>query len=157
MADMKHLRKKLLINREVQGAIICKTVLHWFFYLTAIIFTVVICEVWRDPSKLAIKLVFQSFIYFAPAVIASIILLPAVIYDTLKESNRVAGPIYRLRCEMEKLTQTGSVRNLRFRDGDHWNEMADTFNELADSHQALQDELNQLKKRVGAQTESATS
>ena len=128
--EKKALRKKLYVNREVQGALLLRSVLHWFFYMCAILLTVVIVTAVRDRSELAIKLVFKSFVYFSPAIIASVILLPLFIYDILKQSNRVAGPIVRLRNEMKKLANGENVKELRFRDGDHWKELAEDFNTL---------------------------
>lgn len=129
--EKKALRKKLYVNREVQGTLILRSILHWFFYMCAILLTVVVFTVIRDPSELAIKLVFESFIYFSPAIIASVILLPLFVWDILKASNKVAGPIHRLRNEMAALAAGNDVKELRFRDGDHWTELADEFNVLA--------------------------
>jgi nitrogen fixation/metabolism regulation signal transduction histidine kinase len=92
---------------------------------------VVVFTVIRDPSQLAIKLVFKSFVYFSPAIIASVLLLPLFIHDILKTSHKVAGPIHRLRNEMTKVTEGKEIKTLRFRDGDHWTELAEDFNEMA--------------------------
>ena len=129
--DKKALRKKLYVNREVQRTLILRSIMHWYFYMCAILLTVVIFTVIRDPSELALKLVFKSFIYFSPAIIASVILLPLFVWDILKASNKVAGPIHRLRNEMAILVSGHDVKELRFRDGDHWSELADEFNLLA--------------------------
>jgi len=129
--EKKALRKKLYVDRQVQGALILRSVLHWYFYMCAILLTVVVFTVIRDPSQLAIKLVFKSFVYFSPAIIASIVLLPLFIYDILKTSHKVAGPIIRLRNEMAKVTHGEKIKELRFRDGDHWAELAKDFNEMA--------------------------
>ncbi len=130
-AEKKALRKKLYVNRQVQGALILRSVLHWYFYMCAILLTVVVFTVIRDPSQLAIKLVFKSFIYFSPAIIASVVLLPFFIYDILKASNKVAGPIHRLRHEMKKVTSGENIKALRFCDGDHWADLAEEFNLMA--------------------------
>ncbi|MEM7782677.1 MAG: hypothetical protein AAF623_04930 [Planctomycetota bacterium] len=148
MSDKKHLRKKLFINAEVQGAILHRTVLHWFFYLAAILLTTVIIASLKDPSKMAIRMVFQSFVYFSPAIIASIVLLPLIVYDMLRESNRVAGPIYRLEKEMTKLRKGQKVKELRFRDGDHWSDLAVTFSQMAAAHQANLEQIESLKKQL---------
>ena len=129
--EKKLLRKKLYVNKEVQRALILRSILHWYFYMCAILLTVVICTAIRDPSQLALKLVFKAFVYFSPAIIASVLLLPLFVYDILKSSHRVAGPICRLRNEMIKLSNGEDVKELRFRPGDHWTELAEDFNVLA--------------------------
>ncbi len=129
--EKKTLRKQLYVNRDVQLELILRSILQWYFYMCAILLTVVIFTVIRDPSVLAIKLVFKSFVYFSPAIIASVILLPLFVWDVLKASNRVAGPIHRLRNEMAALAAGRDVKELRFREGDHWSEIAEEFNVLA--------------------------
>ena len=130
--EKSRLRKKLYINPEVQRALILRSILHWFFYMSAILLVVAIFTTLRDPSQLALNLVFKSFVYFAPAIIASVVLLPLFVYDILKSSNRVAGPIFRLRNEIRTLASGEDISELSFRDGDHWSELADDFNLLAD-------------------------
>jgi hypothetical protein len=129
--EKKRLRKKLYVNPEVQRTLILRSILHWFFYMCAILLVVVIFTSLRDPSQVAIALLFKSFVYFAPAIIASVILLPLFVYDILKSSNRVAGPIFRLRNEIRTLASGEDIKELRFRDGDHWFELAEDFNVLA--------------------------
>lgn len=129
--DKKRIRRKLYVNREVQNALILRSILHWFFYMCAILLTVVVFTAIRDPSQMAIKLVYQSFVYFSPAIIASVILLPLFVWDILKAGNKVAGPIHRLRNEMATLVAGHDIRELRFRDGDHWIDFAEEFNALS--------------------------
>lgn len=154
--DQQTHRKKLYINREVQGALILRSVLHWYFYMCAILLTVVIFTVIRDPSVLAIKLVFKSFVYFSPAIVASVVLLPLFIWDILKASNKIAGPIYRLKNEMSLLASGGEVRELRFRDGDHWKELADEFNLLAKTLSAERESRNAIEKKQEQLSETST-
>lgn len=145
----KALRKKLYVNREVQGDILLRSVVHWCFYMVAILLAVVVWTAVRDPSQVALKLVFESFVYFSPGIVASVVLLPVFIYDILKASHRTAGPIIRLKAEMAKLANGENVDELRFRDGDNWADMADEFNNLAEQVMAerkLLKELNQQRE-----------
>ena len=126
----KALRKRLYVD-DIQKTMIVRTILHWYFYMSAILLVVCLGAIWFDPQKLAIKHVFEAFVYFSPAVVASVFLLPLVVWDMLKATNRIAGPVYRLRCEMEKLAAGENVKELRFRDGDAFEELAEEFNRLA--------------------------
>jgi len=124
-------RKKLFVNREVQGAILLRSVMRWCLYLCAILLAVVIWTAVRDPSQIAIKLVFKSFVYFSPAIVASIILLPLFLFDVLKDSHRTVGPILPLRKAMANLADGQEIKPLKFRKGDHWFNVAEEFNVLA--------------------------
>jgi hypothetical protein len=130
--EKKTIRKKLYVNPEVQGAMLLRAVLQWCFHICAILLVVVVWTAFRDPSQIALKLVFKSFVYFSPAIVASVVLLPLFIYDVLKASNRIAGPLVRLRCELAKLAEGEEVNRLRFRSGDTWSDLAEEFNLLAE-------------------------
>ena len=129
--ETKNRRRKIPLNPDMQGTVLVRSVLHWCFYVSAILLVVVIWTAIRDPSQSALKLVFESFVYFSPAIVASIILLPVFVYDALKATPSAAGPMFRLQCEMAKLTEGKQVDPLKFRDGDNWDELAENFNGLA--------------------------
>jgi nitrogen fixation/metabolism regulation signal transduction histidine kinase len=63
-------------------------------------------------------------------------MLPVVIRDLSKLTNRFAGPVYRLRQAMSELREGKFRGNLKFRDNDYWQEMASEFNELAKQMEA---------------------
>lgn len=130
------MRKKLLINRTAQGSIIKRSIYHWYFCTSLILMTMAIFIALSDPSRSAILLIYELWTYFSPAFVASVVLLPLFIYDILKLSHKIAGPLERLSAEMTKLADGESVKPLRFRDGDYWPELAEKFNELAAKVQA---------------------
>jgi hypothetical protein len=68
---------------------------------------------------------------FAPAAIGSLLLLPVVLIDVLRLSNRFTGPMFRVRRTMNLLAQGEPVPPLKFRDGDFWMEFAGDFNAVA--------------------------
>ena len=143
----KAIRQKLYVDQDVQRTLIVRTILQWYFYMSAILLVICLGAIWMDPSQLAIKHLFKSFVYYAPGVIASVLLLPLFVYDMLKATNRIAGPIYRLRNEMKKLASGQEVRQLRFRDGDHWGDLAEDFNELAEAVIAERQRHNNLPEK----------
>ena len=89
-----------------------------------------------DPSRSALLLIYELWGYFSPAIVASVVVLPLFIFDILKLSHKIAGPLERLSAEMQKLADGESVEPLRFRDGDYWPELAEKFNELAEKVQS---------------------
>ncbi len=133
MTDKKarHFRKQLWINREAQGAIIKRSIFHWYLCTSLILLVVVIFTALKDPSRSALPLIYELWNHYAPAILASFVLLPVFALDLLKGSNKIAGPLHRLRNEMIKLQNGEQIRPLHFRDGDFWPELAEQFNELA--------------------------
>ena len=66
--------------------------------------------------------------FYGPAAIASFLLLPLVIVDIIRFSNRFVGPLLRLRRSMRALARGEYVEPIEFRDNDFWYDFADEFN-----------------------------
>jgi hypothetical protein len=64
--------------------------------------------------------------------IALIVIFPIFAYDSLKLSNRFAGPMVSFRNALKKLSRGEPVKPLSFRKGDFWRELAADFNRVAD-------------------------
>jgi len=68
---------------------------------------------------------------FWPAMLASLMILPAVLWDLTRMSNRFVGPVYRLRNSMRDLADGKPVDPVHFRTGDFWFDFAEDFNRVA--------------------------
>ena len=126
------LRQQLLIDKSVQGTLLRRTALYScacaVYFIVILIFT----ESMSDPDQPFSEAVFRCFdeaIFWAPGLM---LLTPVVAYDLLRVTNRFAGPVFRLRREMQRLVDHESIDPLNFRDGDYWLEMADIFNQIRD-------------------------
>ena len=124
------LRQQLLIDSNVQGSILFRTGLYSaacaVYFIVILVFTESMSSPDRDFAD-SIWHCLDEAIYWAPGLV---LLTPLVAYDMLKLTNRFAGPIFRLRREMQRLASGQSDRPLNFRDGDYWTEMADQFNTI---------------------------
>ena len=150
--EKKALRKKLYVNKEAQGSIIKRSIYQWYFCTSLILMTMAIFISLRDPSRSALLLIYELWTYFSPAIVASVFVLPLFIYDILKLSHKIAGPLERLSTEMTKLTDGQKVDTLRFRTGDYWPELAEKFNELAAK---VQSEREQRSRTDSTEDQSA--
>jgi hypothetical protein len=119
----------------VQGALIASAVRYWLVSIAAIgVFTMLgwlfICPGVAGfvGSGAPMATILPVFVM---GLLASLLMLPFVIYDMMRLSNRFAGPMYRLHRSMEQLASGAAVETIRFREGDFWQEFADTFNKLA--------------------------
>ena len=59
-----------------------------------------------------------------------LLLLPVFLRDTLKLSNRFAGPMYRLRIALQSLAAKQSASPIKFRAGDFWQEATTDFSRI---------------------------
>jgi hypothetical protein len=102
---------------------------------------------WRmlsGPTK-SLNYHFEDVWYwFGPAaVFSTLILLPLLIVDSLRLSNRFAGPVFRLRREMHRFVAGEPVQKLGFRDNDFWKDLADEFNAFVQKAQLLAEKAEQ--------------
>lgn len=124
------LRQQLLIEHGVQGSLLQRTALYsaacsiYFVVILAFSRSMANPHAALDDSLLHCL---DDAIYWAPGLL---FLIPLMAYDMLKLTNRFAGPVFRLRREMQRLVSGESERPLNFRDGDYWTDVADVFNEL---------------------------
>ena len=58
-------------------------------------------------------------------------MLPVLLYDLAKYSNRFAGPVYRLQRNLNALAEGQSVAPMSFRENDYWQALAESFNKVA--------------------------
>lgn len=70
----------------------------------------------------------EMWFYYEPALVASALLLPLVIMDVLRFTNRMIGPLLRVRRSMRALARGEYVEPIEFRGADYWKEIADEFN-----------------------------
>lgn len=127
------LRKRIYVDSEIQFGLIRRTLIHWGLYMVAVQMIVMIWFTYRNHDATLGNLLRESFINFAPALFAGVVLLPLFLYDQLKFSHRMVGPIHRMRREMQKLSRGEGVQRLRFREQDHWPQLAEEFNRLAET------------------------
>lgn len=71
--------------------------------------------------------------------IASVVLLPIILWDILKLSHRWVGPIARLRMSLQSLSKGQSLAPVRFRNHDFWQDLAEDLNGVAAQLDRLRD------------------
>jgi len=128
MSEMKSLRKRLFVDPKVQGALVGRVILYWVVCLITITLMLICWRIVTGPARPFYTHFDDLWFFHGPAVIASFILLPLVVLDIVRLSNRFAGPMLRLRRSMRALARGEHVEPLEFRDADYWHEVAEEFN-----------------------------
>ncbi|MBX7169161.1 MAG: hypothetical protein K1X74_22690 [Pirellulales bacterium] len=142
-------RQKLFVDPRVQGALMLRTVTYWFCCLLTIT-TLVLC--WRimfGSARVFYKHFDEMWFQLGPALVASLFVLPLVLIDVLRLSNRFVGPIVRFRQALRTLAQGGQIEPLHFREGDFWHELSEELNAL--NARLQHSELAGLAKTSGEQ------
>jgi hypothetical protein len=145
MKDAK--RTRLFIDPQVQGRLLCRVVLYWCMAV-AIMGTLaavqVAIETRHAPSSVVIN---RTLLAFGPSLIAAVLLLPVILFDALRFSNKFAGPMHRLRREVKRLADGDSYAPIDFRKGDFWYDLAQEFNRLADKLERLEGPVSEITRK----------
>lgn len=131
MSSAKYPRKKLFVDAKVQGALALRVVFYWCVCLMTMTLMLVCWRIVTGPARMFYLHFDEMWFHYGPALVASFVLLPLIVIDVVRLSNRFAGPLVRLRRSMRALARGERVRPIFFRDGDFWQDLADEFNILA--------------------------
>ena len=130
MSQRQVRRRQLFVDSKVQGALVLRVLLYWIVCLITVTLMLLCWSIIRTPRMFYTHFDDMWF-HYGPALIASLVLLPMVVVDIIRLSNRFAGPLVRLRRAMRALAQGEQVRPIHFRENDFWQEFADEFNAIA--------------------------
>ena len=140
MATFK--RRKLFVDPKVQGAFLARIAVYWFLCIIA---SGTILAGWTLFTGGA-RVFFQPFAefwgQFAPAFFVSALMLPILMFDCVRLTNRFAGPMFRVRREMRNLANGIPTNRIYLRSGDFWMEFAAEFNAVRDRVILLEEHLN---------------
>jgi hypothetical protein len=125
------IRKRLFVDRKVQRALMLRALEYWFCCLATVGLAHVVWNLATNRYASLNEYFLDAWDFFLPATIVSLLVLPLIMYDILKLSNRFTGPLYRVRRELRRLAAGEPVVPVRFRSDDFWLDLADEFNAAA--------------------------
>lgn len=121
-------RRHLFVDPQIQGRLILRVVLYWMLCLIGVGLMLLAWRLCVGPAKLLHDHLRDLWHDYLPALVASLLLLPLVIADVLRVSNRFVGPLLRLRRAMRQIARGELIQPLHFRRDDLCQEMAEEFN-----------------------------
>ena len=130
MAIQNRKRRQLFVDRRVQGALLLRATGYWLFCLLTVSLMVLCWGVLTGPRAPAAETLGRLLTTYAPALLASLILLPMVLVDCNRFSNRFVGPLLRFRRNLRQLADGEAVKPIQFRDHDYWTDLAESYNDL---------------------------
>jgi methyl-accepting chemotaxis protein len=140
------MRKRLLVDRKVQGSLMLRAVEYWFCCLATVGLALLAWKLITGPDQPLYQFFFDAWRFFLPTAVVSVLILPLLVYDILRLSNKFTGPLFRLRRELRRLAAGENVPPIRFRSGDFWPEMADEFNAVAQRLEMLANRAETARK-----------
>ena len=155
---MKERRTRIVSHRRIQFALVKRILLHWAILFVA---SLSLMTVWQllvsgEPFNLFSEHMKTMWIRIAPVFVVLAVLLPVFVYDTIKFSNQMTGPIYRLQKSLQSLANGEELGPIKFRKKDFWQDLATDFNNLLEStdHGVKQDSDNESCESEEAQPET---
>ena len=118
---------------------------YWVCTILTITAMVLCWRIMTGPARIFYTHFDDMWFHFGPAFVASLFLLPLLVVDCVRLTNRFTGPLYRLRRCLRELSVGQTVPNIHFRDGDFWQEVAEEFNAVNLRVQSLERELAEIK------------
>ncbi len=135
------LRKRVWIDRPVQGVLIGRVMLYWLCGLLYLGVGSACFEYNQRPDASMAELFGSLMSQWGPWMPSLLLVIPLVIFDVTRLSNQFAGPIYRLRQHLQQIEENPDCKPLSFRREDYWHDLAKPIN-------SLQGELVELRKQV---------
>ncbi len=131
-------RTQILVDPKVQWAIARRIVLHWCCFVIGLVTVNVMLRMMFTISDESLaESLRRALVAQMSLVVVMLTMLPMFLLDTMKLSNRFAGPMYRIRTALVKIPGGGPMAPLKFRTGDFWQEVAEDFNLVVRQHEAL--------------------
>lgn len=156
---LRNRRRKYSIDSAVQGALTRRLLCHWLAFCGL---CTLILPIWQVINGGALKgpflvLMQEAWIEMIPVFVLMVLLLPMFVWDTIKLSNRFAGPMYRFRTVLRSMAAGENVRPIQLRRGDFWTDVADDINAVAQRLEGLKQKPSresQVEENQAEKTES---
>ncbi|WP_145171420.1 hypothetical protein [Rubripirellula lacrimiformis] len=151
-----YVRSKILVDPKVQWTIVGRLVAHWCMFLVCLIAICTMVRVMFTGGDVSMgTTVVESLKTQMPMAIVMLMLLPVFMRDSMKLSNRFAGPMFRLRTALRSVAQDQPTGPINFRAGDFWQEAAVDFNVMLQKLEDLKTENESLKSQIRESSDTA--
>lgn len=136
-ASKPHPRKRLFVNPAIQGRLLSRTAFYWVLYHAVLWMAMFLYRYGEHRGALLAGAAPRTFAdlygqfvreHFSLWICAFAI-LPIVLWDLLRFSHRVVGPLVRFQRTVESLTVGERVEEVRLRNGDLLVELQTSFNQ----------------------------
>lgn len=135
-------RTKFFVNREIQGRILMRLIKYWVLYNLAIWHGLVLIDFQRfgiagmlngGPRVSPVEFYCEFAANHSLLLVLSAAMFPVILWDMVKLTHQVAGPLVRFRNTLHKMTAGEPVKKVELRKGDLLIEFQEAFNEFLES------------------------
>lgn len=142
----KQLRQKLFVNKAIQGRLLVRIGLYWFLYHGVLWMSLFLFRYAEHRGAVQAGALPRSFadLYqqfsreYLGVWVCAVAVAPIVLWDLLKFSHRIVGPLVRFKNTLDSLSAGKTVDPVRLRDGDLLVDLQDTFNKYLNTLQSFE-------------------
>lgn len=149
--DTQNARKRIYVDRFVQGGIVARVMFLWLTFGTITILIAVLLKYFANPTMEFTYYLEDSRQLGGSLLMAFAAVFPLAVLHLMQFTHRFAGPILRLRRMMQNLVLGEEVPKLKFRKNDYWQDLADDFNSIADCLAEARKRIKELETRLDEQ------
>lgn len=122
-------RRRFYVDGEVQNPLARRIALQWLMFIVVCFGVVGFVQacIENPGSPLGEMFVFSLKRNLLP-ILTGFSLVPVFVHDTIRSTNRFAGPVTRLRETLREIAKDGKPRELTIRNDDYWSELGEEFN-----------------------------
>ena len=155
MSDSNLKRSRILIDPQVQWSLALRVLLHWGMLVVCLLMVnTVITLLMMAGQRPLTGALGDAMRDQVPLLLVLLVLVPVFVRDTMKMSNRFAGPMYRIRTGLTALNRGEKTKPIKLRDRDFWQPVADDFNGVLKQVEELKAENEKI--RATARNESVS-
>ncbi len=150
-------RTRIIVDGNLQWRLTRRAISTWLTGLVAI-FAIPICItfmagvfIFGHSAGVVARNIFEAASF--PLILA-LLVIPLGIRDSFQFSNRIAGPMMRMKRNMADLAAGQPIHLIRLRPGDFFVDVVDQFNELTEKYLKLQLENAELRGETAAPSAS---
>ena len=139
-------RKQLFVSRGIQGAMALRFGFYWVFYHLCLwhgafmyFFVQARLAQLTDSSEPMLPLdeLYRKFLVdYLPITLAATLLVPIVIYELIRQTHRIAGPLIRFSNALKDMMAGKTITPVKLREGDMLTDFEGIFNEFIVFHQS---------------------
>lgn len=142
-------RKKLFVNRTIQGSMALRFVYYWMLYHVSVwhgafmyfFLKERLLQLTGGGEMRSIKELYSHFMYeYTPILAAAVLLIPVVAYELIRQTHRLAGPLVRFSNAMKDVMAGKPIQPVKLREGDLLTDFEKQFNEFLAYHKAKVEE-----------------
>lgn len=146
MVKLQIQRKKLFVNAGIQGKMALRFGFYWVIYHLCLWNGAFMYFFMRSrlsqltgsgEPMLSLSELYSKFLSeYLPLTMAATLLLPIVIYELIRQTHRIAGPLVRFSNVMKEMMAGKTVQPVKLREGDMLTDFEKLFNEFIAFHQS---------------------